>query len=135
MDSSTVATAPTAEKLPERRLSIICSIGHHLYCSEDVLGRGHAYCSCTCHSEATTDDSFSNFIFTVRSIGRVLSYILSEEEKQARLLAIIESAQGTVDLRGFSSEEVLLKLTGALSRDYWSLAETLDDFGLDRSTR
>jgi len=123
-------TAPTAAKLPERRVSILCSIDNHIYCDKAILGDRPLSCDCTCHTEAVTDSSFAAFGYYFSLVGSALDLgFYDEADKQARLLALIEDAQGTVDFRGLSSQEVLAKFSGTLNRNGWSRAETFADFG------
>jgi len=125
-------TAPNAAKLPERRVSILCSIDNHIYCDKAILGDRPMHCGCTCHTEAVTDSSFLSFAYSFYLVGGALNMLFDEGLKQARLLALIEDAQGTVNFQGLSSQEVLARFSGTLSHSYWSQAETLADFGFTR---
>lgn len=119
-----------SEKLPERRVSILCGIERHRYCSEKVLGDGMPPCDCTCHTEAVVTSTILNFAYNIHRVGVAISF-MEAEERTERILDLIEAAQGVVDFHGMGSQEIFERLQGTLSRDYWSSRETSEDFSID----
>jgi len=121
---TTVSPVPEGESLPKRNLTVICGIGKHRYCSQDILDRG---CDCSCHFTEEFRNDFNSFAFSLWHIGRATRF-MEDEERDAHILILIKAAHGTVDLDGLSAEDYLARIKPTVNRDYWSARETDEDF-------
>lgn len=110
-----------------RYLSTLCGIGSHRYCLEAI----NEHCQCSCHFE----ESFSSEL--IGGLGYQLWQLaadfnlMEESVRRDHIISIIRSAQGKLDFHGFSAEEIYELFQPTLARDYWSLRETYEDFGLN----
>jgi len=118
-------------KRPVRSIHIFCEIDKHEYCARS---RDNA-CECACHfdTKVTYGKNLGELAYAIFELERRLKDTpLSRNERQERYLMLIETANGTVDFEGRTSEGVLDALEGTLQRareGYWSMGQTLEDFG------
>lgn len=109
-----------------RSVSTLCATDNHRYCPGVA-----EHCECSCHFEEVANmDLFRSFAYDLWRISPSFK-LMAESERRSHFLSMIRSAEAKLDFQGFSVEDFYERIQPTLSRDYWSLRETYEDFGLD----
>lgn len=115
-----------------RPVTILCATESHDSCLSAI----NPQCECSCHFTQTVSSNAQNLAALGVQLWRLTNYleILTAEERKERVLSIVRNAEGFIDFKGFTAEEVAERFEPTMTRGYWSLRETNEDFGLDSYT-
>ena len=106
-----------------RHITILCRAERHSYCLQG--------CECSCHFDLEYDSKLTDLAYELWIIRNAFSLPEEDEEtRKGRLTGVIRSAQNSVNFQEYTPEEIAEKMELTLARDYWSLRETAEDFGL-----